>query len=38
MTASEWNRWYKLEEQMDELKDEMDAIYYALDHLRDYVD
>ncbi len=38
MTKSEWNRWYKWEEEIDELRSEADEIENALDYLRDYVD
>ena len=38
MTASEWDRWYKWEEQIDELRAEADEIENALDYLREYVD
>ena len=37
-TEAEWNRWYKYEEQQDELRAEADEIENALDYLREYVD
>ena len=36
MTESEHNRWLKLEDQIDDLQSEADAIENALDYLRDY--
>ena len=38
MTAAEQNRWYKTEEQIDELQSEYDEIENALDYLREYTD
>ncbi len=38
MTEAEWNKFYKLEEQIDELEGEKDEIENALDYLRDYAD
>lgn len=38
MTQAEWNRFYKLEEQIEELEGEKDEIENALDYLRDYTD
>lgn len=38
MTEAEWNKFYKLEEQIDELQGEVDEIENALDYLRDYAD
>lgn len=37
-TQAEWNKFYKLEEQIEELKGEKDEIENALDYLRDYAD
>ena len=38
MTASEQNRWYKYEAQIDELRSEADEIENALDYLRDFTE
>lgn len=38
MTAAEQNRFYKYEEQIEELQSEADEIENALDYLREYAD
>lgn len=38
MTRAEWNRYYKIEDEIDELQAEIDEIDNALDYLRDYAD
>ena len=38
MTKTEWNTFYKCEEQIEELQGEKDEIENALDYLRDFTD
>lgn len=38
MTSREWERFFKYEEQIEELNGEIDDIQNALDYLRDYTE
>ena len=38
MTQGEWDRWYKWEDQTEELRAEKDEIENALDYLREFTE
>lgn len=38
MTKAEWNKFFKLEEQIEDLQCEIDEIENAIDYLRGYCD